>query len=135
MPFAGAAAGGLRPTDNSGNKWQVSSLGGSVPRWRRDGKELFYVSADNTLMAATVNGQGSALEVAAVRPLFEIHPRLTFYLAFGVGSNYDVSPDGQRFLMIKDVAAPGGAAALPSVSITVVLDWADELKARVRPKQ
>ena len=111
----------VRPTDNSGDKWQVSSTGGSVPRWRRDGKELFYVSADNTLMAATVNGQGSALEVAAVRPLFEIHPRLTFYLGFGVGSNYDVSPDGQRFL----VNAVTGEATAP---ITLIVNWPAALK-------
>ena len=116
MPFAGATSGVARSTDNSGGKWQVSSTGGSVPRWRRDGKELFYISADNTLMVATVNGQGSAFEVAAVHGLFEVLPG-SRYLGYGVGSNYDVSPDGQRFVVNTAVS---GQTTAP---ITLIVNW------------
>ena len=122
MPFADATSGAARSTDPSGNKWQVSSTGGSVPRWRRDGKELFYLSADNKLMAATVNGQGSAFEVAAVRMLFEVHSRLTFYRGYGAGSNYDVSPDGQRFLVNAVVSRETTAP------ITLIVNWTGALK-------
>ncbi len=117
MPLAGATAGAARAADSAGGKWQVSSTGGTDPRWRRDGRELFYLSADNTLMAATVNSQGSAFEVDAVRPLFEVRPRLASYLGYGVGSNYDVSPDGQRFLVNAAVA---GQTTAP---ITLVVNW------------
>ncbi|MDO8795816.1 MAG: protein kinase [Vicinamibacterales bacterium] len=122
MPFAGATSGAARSTENSGGKWQVSSTGGTVPRWRRDGKELFYLSADNKLMAATVNGQGSAFEVGAVHALFEVHRRLAGYLGYGAGSNYDVSPDGQRFLVN---AAVSGQTTAP---ITLIVNWTAALK-------
>ena len=117
MPFGGAAAGATRSPDGSEGKWQVSSSGGSVPRWRRDGKELFYLSDDNTLMAATVNGQGSAFEVGAVRALFEIQRRMAAYLGYNSGNNYDVSPDGQRFLV--NVAVAGQTTA----PIALVVNW------------
>jgi len=72
-----------------GGKQQVSIAGGRIPRWRGDGKELFYLAADNKLMAAEVNIKGSALEIGAVRPLFETHTALR-------GRDYDVSADGQQ---------------------------------------
>jgi eukaryotic-like serine/threonine-protein kinase len=64
MPLAEAAAGGAFQKTEAG-KWQISTSGGTFPRWRRDGNELFYLSAENTLVAVTVNGQGSAFEVGA----------------------------------------------------------------------
>ena len=73
------------------------------------------------LMAATVNGQGSAFEVGTVRALFEVRPRLQAYLGYGAGSNYDVSPDGQRFLVNAAVA---GQTTAP---ITLIVNWAAAL--------
>ena len=73
-------------------KWQVSSAGGNLPRWRRDGKEIFYAASDNRLMAVTVDDDGPALEVGPARPLFEARP-------VGPRSFFDVSADGQRFLV------------------------------------
>jgi hypothetical protein len=109
-------------TDNAGGKWQVSSTGGRFPRWRRDGTELFFLSADNMLMAATVNGQRSALEVGAVRALFEARVRPQGYLGYGTGPNYDVSPDGQRLLVNAAVA---GQTTTP---ITIIVNWPAALK-------
>ena len=56
----------------------VSTAGGGFPRWRHDGREIFYVTPppDNTLMAAEVNGQGANFEVGTVRPLFKMPPRV-----------------------------------------------------------
>jgi Tol biopolymer transport system component len=101
---------------------QVSTAGGTNPRWRGDGQELFYLSSDNRLMAASVNGEGVAFEVGAVRPLFEVHPRTAEHRGQGPGSNYDVSADGQRFL-VNTVAEQ--AAQAP---ITVVMNWTSALK-------
>jgi Tol biopolymer transport system component len=105
----------------SGSKWQVSGTGGSTPRWRRDGKEIFFLSPDNRLMAAAVKGEGSAFEVGAVRPLFEVHRRLSGYSSFQ-GYNYDVSADGQRFLVntVTDRPAP--------VPMIVVTNWMAALR-------
>src|SRR5262249_41250316 len=60
----------LRPFPGPGGKQQVSIAGGREPRWRGDGKELFYLAADNKLMAAELKVKGSTLEIGAVRPLF-----------------------------------------------------------------
>src|SRR5262249_50955894 len=81
-------------------KWQISTSGGTEPRWRHDGKELFFVSQDRKLIAADVNGSGTAFSVGSVRPLFDSSIRQAGYAGAG-GVNYDVSRDGQRFLIIS----------------------------------
>jgi Tol biopolymer transport system component len=123
VPFS-AAGSGPAPTATSttAGKWQVSRAGGSTPRWRHDGKELFYMSADNRLMAAAVNGQGAAFQVGAVTPLFEVHRRLTGYRGYGQGYNYDVSADGQRFLVNTVMEQP------PPTPITIVINWTAGLR-------
>ena len=73
------------PFPGPGGKWQVSTSGGSFPRWRRDGKEIFFLNGGNTVMAAAVNGSGKAFEVGAVRRLFQARLRTDGYLGFGTG--------------------------------------------------
>jgi len=99
-----------------GGKWQISTGGGIWPRWRHDGTEIFYLAPDNKLMAAAVNGKGPSFEVGAVKPLFETHAVTAFRYS------YDVSADGQRFLIntILEQRTSG--------PITVVLNWAAGLK-------
>jgi Tol biopolymer transport system component len=83
---------------------QISPGGGSQPRWRRDGRELFYVAADGTLTAAHVRTTGS-FEAQAPSPLF------TTRLQRGaLRQSYDVSPDGQRFPVVRDPGRSGGDA-------------------------
>jgi eukaryotic-like serine/threonine-protein kinase len=100
----------------SGGKWQISAGGGDFPRWRRDGKELFYIASDQKLMALPVKTVGtptSAFEVGPPQLLFEVEP---------LGLNtfpYQPAADGQRFL----VNAPAGGEAAAATPITVVLDW------------
>jgi hypothetical protein len=92
----------------------VSTAGGDQPRWRRDGKEIFYLGPDGKLVSAAVNGAGSAFEVGAVRPLFDTR-------ASGPGFLYDVSADGQRFLVNTIVEST-------STPITLVVNWPALLK-------
>jgi Tol biopolymer transport system component/predicted Ser/Thr protein kinase len=103
------------PFPGPGAKWQVSTAGGQAPRWRQDGTEIFYVSPDNKMMAAIVNGKGSIFEVGAIKPLFATRPG-------GPRNWYAVSPDAQRFLINT---APEQATAAP---LTVVLNWTAGLK-------
>jgi serine/threonine protein kinase len=105
----------VRPFQDSSGKWQVSSGGGSYPRWRRDGKEVFYIAPDKTLMAVEVQA-GSAFETGAPKPLFRTQIRST-----DAGSQYDVSADGQRFLINTIVPEEQSA-------ITVVQNWMAGLK-------
>ena len=101
----------------SGAKYQISSSGGTVPRWRRDGKELFYVSADQKLTAVPVK-PGATVEVGTPQPLFPI-PQTA-----GVAYAYAPMHDGQRFLV--NVPAGGDAAAVQPV--TVLSNWQAGLK-------
>jgi Tol biopolymer transport system component/tRNA A-37 threonylcarbamoyl transferase component Bud32 len=99
-----------------GGNWQISTAGGTYPRWRHDGSEIFYVAPDNELMAAEVKSKATGFEVGAVKPLFvgRILTRGNY--------QYDVSPDGQRFLV---ATVPDQAVSEP---ITVVLNWTAGLK-------
>jgi serine/threonine protein kinase len=109
------------PFPEPGGKWQVSQGGGSFPRWRRDSAELFYLSSEGPLMAASVDGRGSAFVVSQVKPLFE--PRIRT-IGFGGSNaqNYDVTPDGQRFL----VAVTEGTQS--ETPITILTNWTAALR-------
>ena len=90
-------------------QFQISA-GGADPRWRRDGRELFYMSADGWLTAVAFNGDSPG----APKQLFAMHlaPSLQPYM-----SNYNVTPDGQRFLLkvpVRDVS---------STPIHILTDW------------
>jgi eukaryotic-like serine/threonine-protein kinase len=104
------------PFPGPGGKWQVSPGGGLGARWRRDGKEIFYLSSDNKLMATEVKAAGSTLELGASRPLFETR-------TYGVFGRYDVSADGQRFLIAYE-------AGQPDASITLAVNWPAELEKK-----
>jgi hypothetical protein len=101
----------------SGAKWQISSDGGDQPRWRGDGKELFYISADQKLMAAPVKAE-AGFETGPPQPLFEIDPVAPLRGFFA----YQPTADGQRFLV--NMAA--GESTRPAIN--VVLNWRAALK-------
>jgi len=98
-------------------KWRVSTAGGSQPRWRRDGREIFYVGPDHRLMAVPVKA-GASFEAGVPAPLFELGT------SFGTGFRYqyDVTSDGQRFFVIR------AAETKEAHPITVVLNWTASLK-------
>jgi Tol biopolymer transport system component/predicted Ser/Thr protein kinase len=98
-----------------GGKWQISTDGGSYPVWSRDGKELFYISADGKMMAVDVKS-GPKFDPGVPRSLFDVGTDFTAY-----GDGYDVGNDG-RFLIPVSVEQSG---AHP---ITVVLNWQAGLK-------
>ena len=62
----------VRPLSAAAGKWQISTGGGSYPRWRRDGKELFYLSRDRKLMAVQINSSGPAIEAGIPHALFDV---------------------------------------------------------------
>jgi Tol biopolymer transport system component len=108
---AGTSEVYVREFQGSGRSWRVSINGGSLPHWRRDGKELFYFSGGK-LMAVDVKAGGSSFEPGVPKLLFEKNGT----------RNYDVSGDGQRFL----VAVPVEESS--TEPITVVLNWTADLK-------
>jgi Tol biopolymer transport system component/tRNA A-37 threonylcarbamoyl transferase component Bud32 len=106
----------IQPFPGPGEKYQVSTSGGFNPSWRRDGKELLYISNDRKLMALEWNA-GATFEPGLPKALFDIRTR-------GGGSRtiYAVSSDGQRFLTNDRFES-----STPS-PITVVLNWTADLK-------
>jgi len=110
----------VRPYPGPGSKWQVSTDGGREPVWNPRGRELFYRSGSK-MMAVDVTTQG-AFTAGKPRMLFE-GPYVPTPRSF---PDYDVSPDGQRFLMLKR-----NEQAQAAVQINVVLNWFEELKRRV----
>jgi serine/threonine protein kinase len=107
----------VRPFPGPGPKWQVSTGGGRLPRWRKDGKEILYLDPENKLMAATVSVSGARFEVSNVQQLFQ-----TSLASFG--NNYDVTADGQRFIIIS---TPEGHE---TASLNVVVNWDAEMKKK-----
>ena len=98
----------------TGAKWQVSTGGGTYPRFRRDGKELFYLSADRHLMAVEVKPDAAGFAYGSPKSLFET--RISGK-DDRPGNQYVVTSDGQRFL-INNVAGEGYSP------ITILLNWA-----------
>lgn len=111
----------LQPYSGPGGKWQISADGGAEPVWNRNGRELFYRNGDK-MMAVEITTQ-PGFSAGKAKLLFAAHYQATP----NVNSNYDVSPDGQRFLMLK----PSGEH--DATQINVVLNWFEELKRRVPP--
>jgi len=100
--------------------WQISTGGGIQPRWRRDGKELFYLAPDRRLMAVPVRS-GSSFQFGVPVPLFKTKTVGGASYNSGYSAQYDVTPDGQRFLLNTEA----DATATP---LTVVLNWTAALK-------
>jgi len=115
----------VRSVGGSGGKWQISTAGGTRPHWRRDGKELFYLSDDNNLTAAEVKAAYPLFDVGTIRPLFKVNAATTIgNIAPTGGTAYDVTGDGQRFLV--NIFNEHG----PASPITLVVGWDEELKKR-----
>ncbi len=112
--FSPDAPGGA---SDSGGKWLISTGGGTEPRWRKDGKELYYVAAGGKLMAVDV-ASATGFQAGAPKALFLVP-------VSGEGAlspSWDVAPDGKRFLF------PVPASGQDTTPFTVVLNWQAGLK-------
>jgi hypothetical protein len=118
------------PDAQAGRRWTLSAAGGTRAAWARDGHELFYLDRDGMLTSVAMPMVGTSLSPGpAVKIL-----KTSYYNGSSIQGldlrAYDVHPDGQRFLMIKDLEAsqnrPQNVAHMD-----VVLNWSEELKARL----
>jgi hypothetical protein len=100
----------VTPFPPTGERWQVSNSGGAQPRWRSDGRELYYLTLDGAMMAVSV-GQGRKPELSAPKKLFQtqLYVRTTT-------DQYAVAGDGQRFLMMWPESQQ-------QAQLRVVLNW------------
>jgi serine/threonine-protein kinase len=122
----------VQPFPGLGPKIQISNAGGTDPVWRRMGGELYYREG-NKMMAVSVDTRGLQLRASAPTKLFEG----AYYEGTGAScemggpaaANYDVTPDGQRFLMVRD-----NSTNVLGNRAVVVVNWAEELKAKERAR-
>jgi Tol biopolymer transport system component len=116
----------VKPFPGPGGKWMISTEGGSYPMWARNGREIFF-REDDKVMTVPVETQPS-FKAGTPRLLFRGGGYFGYLGSFLGSGNYDVAPDGQHFLMIKEKDAPAS-----SKEVSIVLHWTDELKRRVPP--
>jgi serine/threonine-protein kinase len=110
---------------------QISTRGGTRAAWARNGRELFYLDESGLLTSVSVQTNGATFTAGA--------PTRILNTRYYAGSTilgldlraYDVAPDGQRFLMIKETAAPNQKSTETQASLIVVLNWLEELKQRL----
>jgi Tol biopolymer transport system component len=111
----------VSPFPGPGGKWQVSTAGGIEPRWRHDGKEIFFLAAAansgygrdaGKLMAAAVRADGSRLEIGAVQSLFDVRTPV------GKQRVYDVTADGRFLIDTVEEQSP----------LTIVVNWPSLLR-------
>ena len=115
-PSRAAVKSGFSRLPPNGSRFQVSNGGGTAPRWRADGRELFYIAADGKLMAVPVS-PGQTPKFGTAVALFQTLQREG-------GSTYTPSPDGQRFL----INAPLGPAEADPIS--VIVNWRSAIGKR-----
>jgi serine/threonine-protein kinase len=115
----------LQPFPGPGGKWMISTEGGNYPLWARTGREIFYRSEDK-MMSVPVEIQPT-FQAGTPRMLFAGGSYVGGYLGLGTYT-YDVAPDGQHFLMIKEKEAPSTPKEL-----NIITNWTGELKRRVPP--
>jgi len=113
----------MQPHPGPGGKWQISTDGGNEPQWNPNGRELFYRNGDE-MMVVDISAE-AGMTVGKPRRLFA--GRYARTSSGWVRPNYDVSPDGQQFLMLK----PMEQEEAPLTQISVVLNWSEELKRLV----
>jgi Tol biopolymer transport system component len=105
----------VAPYPGPGRKWQISANEGRLPRWRKDGRELYYLGSHNMITAVQISLQESTIDVGPSTALFETPP------IYSAGTIYRVTPDGERFLVNAAVEEPS------STPLTLVLNWAAKL--------
>ena len=106
----------ITPFPGGGAKWEVSKDGGSWPRWRGDGKELFYLDNSDNIIAVDLTVSGNAIDLGVPHVLFQ---------AIGVQRDYgpfDVTADGKKFLINSGNIAQGGQP------LTLVQNWLEAIK-------
>jgi serine/threonine-protein kinase len=115
----------LRPFPAGGGKWQVSTDGGTYPRWSRTGRELFYRKGSG-LMAVSVSSAGESFVAEKPRQLYE-----GAFMTLSVGgmtlADYDVAPDGKRFVMMQ------GEQKAQEMKATFVFNWFEDLRRTFSP--
>jgi serine/threonine protein kinase len=116
----------VRPFPGPGGKWQISTGGGVLPRWSRNGKELFYRTTDSKIMEVTYTAAGDSFH--ADKPQLWSPGQFTELGLFAY--NFDLHPDGKRFVVLK---TPGAGQTAAVNKVTLIFNFFDELRSKFPP--
>jgi len=116
----------VRPFPGPGGKWQISTGGGSVPEWSRNGKELFFRTLDNKITVVTHTDAGDSFR--ADKPQLWSPGQFTELGVFT--NNFALHPDGKRFAVLK---APGTEQAAAVNKVSFIFNFFDELRSKFPP--
>jgi Tol biopolymer transport system component len=114
----------VRPFPGLGGKWQISSSRGGLPKWSRNGKELFYETSDSKIMVVTYTVSGDSFH--ADKP--QLWSPGQFAERGGGNYNFDLHPDGKRFAVLK---APGTEQAPAVNRVSFIFNFFDEISRKV----
>ena len=119
------------PYPGPGREITMSVGGGQEPVWGPSGRELFYRS-DGKLLVVRIEESAASLTVGAPTRVFDDHYQVDTSSALGGNSNYDISPDGQRFVMVEEPGPPTASGGVSQTArLHLILNWFEELKAKV----
>jgi serine/threonine-protein kinase len=107
----------VRPIDGKGGRWQVSAQGGEFARWSKDGTALYYLERNKAAWKVPVKAVGSTFEVGRPEKLFDLSP--------GLQSDWDVTADGNRYLLIQGETS---SAANGHNMVKITFNWFDDLQ-------
>lgn len=117
----------VRPFPGPGGKWQVSTGGGAMPVWSRNGRELFYKTMDDRIMMASYSANGDSFAAGKSQLWSE-----TRIQRVGASINFDVAPDGKRLAVLM---TPENEAASRPTHVTFLLNFFDELRRKAPEKK
>jgi eukaryotic-like serine/threonine-protein kinase len=112
----------VRPFPGPGGKWQISTGGGVLPKWSRNGKEFFYRTTDSKIMVASYAAVGDSFQ--AGKPELWSPGQFTQRLGY---SNFDLHPDGKRFAVLK---SPNAGETSQANKVTFIFNFFDELRRK-----
>jgi hypothetical protein len=119
---SGSAQVYVRKFPDGQRRWQVSTGGGFEPKWRGDGRELFYIAADQQMMSVAVGTTDGSFDAGRPTPLFRATVLGAPYQNGFVRNEYAVTRDGERFLLNEPTSGPGAYA------IRVLVNWRNLLE-------
>ncbi len=111
----------VRPFPGPGGKWMISSGGGRFPRWSSNGKRLFYIDPNRTLMQVSISADGAALRAGRAEKVVALDAR------FQNVREWTLSRDATRFAFVQSVTDDVDLATVDHVLVTFTFNWFDEL--------
>lgn len=122
----------VRPFPGPGGKWQISTGGGFIPQWSRNGRELFYRSIDNKIMVSSYSVTANSFRAEKPRSWSWSEARILDLGPGNYGKNFALHPDGKRVVVFKN---PNAGAQSSVTKATFIFNFPDEIRRKLAASQ